>query len=185
MDNPRLSMSILLIEGARVLGMTRPDDVTPDGAVLAEDGAIVALHAEAKKRGEEAAAAGRPVERVDARGLWLLPGFVQTHVHLCQTLLRNGPDDLALLPWLSTHVWPGEAAHSEETLEISARLGLAELLAGGTTAVLDMGTIRHTDAIFRAAAASGMRVTTGNVLMDDPATCPESLYAETHEALAE
>src|SRR5450631_2414884 len=139
-DNPLLGMDILLVEGARVLGMTRPDDVTPDGALLVEDGAIVALHADARKRSAEAVAAGRRVERVDARGLWLMPGFVQTHIHLCQTLLRNGPDDLPLLPWLKTHVWPGEAAHDEETLEISARLGLAELLAGGTTTILDMGT---------------------------------------------
>ena len=185
MDNPRLGMSILLIEGARVLGMTRPDDVTPDGAVLAEDGAIVALHAEARKRGGEAAAAGRPVERVDARGLWLLPGFVQTHIHLCQTLLRNGPDDLPLLPWLKTHVWPGEAAHDEATIGVSARLGLAELLAGGTTAILDMGTVRHTDAVFRAAEASGMRVTSGNALMDDAVTNPAELCVSTEEALAE
>jgi 5-methylthioadenosine/S-adenosylhomocysteine deaminase len=178
-------MGTLLVENACVIGMTRPSDVTPDGALLVEDGAIVALHEEARKRGAEAAAAGRPLERVDARGLWLMPGFVQTHIHLCQTLLRNGPDDLPLLPWLKTHVWPGEAAHDEETLEISARLGLAELLAGGTTALLDMGTVRHTDAIFRAADASGMRVTSGNALMDDASTNPEDLLLGAAESLAE
>src|SRR5664280_1503727 len=138
-------MNILLIEGARVLGLPRPADVSSVGA----------LHADARKRGAEAIAAGRRLERVDARGPWLMPGFVQTHIHLCQTLLRNGPDDLPLLPWLRTYVWPGEAAHAEASLEISARLGLAELLAGGTTALLDMGTVHHTDAVFRAAEASG------------------------------
>ena len=178
-------MNILLVEGARVLGMTRPDDVTPDGALLVEDGAIVALHGDARKRGAEAVAAGRRLERVNARGLWLIPGFVQTHIHLCQTLLRNGPDDLSLLAWLKTHVWPGEAAHDEASLEISARLGLAELLAGGTTALLDMGTVRHTDAVFRAAEASGMRVTSGNALMDDPSTNPEDLLMGASESLAE
>jgi 5-methylthioadenosine/S-adenosylhomocysteine deaminase len=178
-------MSSLLVEGARVLGMTRADDVTADGALLAEDGSITALHGEARKRAAEMEASGRAVERVDARGLWLMPGFVQTHIHLCQTLLRNGPDDLPLLPWLSEHVWPGEAAHDEETLGISARLGLAELLAGGTTSILDMGTVRHTDAVFRAAEASGLRVTSGNALMDDPVTNPEDLQLGTAESLAE
>src|SRR5450830_1909428 len=149
-------MNILLIEGARVLGMTRPADVTPDGAILVEDGAIVALHADARKRGAEAVAAGRRLERVDARGLWLIPGFVQAHIHLCQTLLRNGPDDLELLPWLRGHVWPGEAALDEETMAVSARLGLAELLVGGTTALLDMGTVRHTDSIFHVAEEMGV-----------------------------
>jgi len=71
------------------------------------------------------------------------------------------------------------------TLEVSARLGLAELLAGGTTAILDMGTAHHTDAIFRAAVSSGARVTSGNALMDDPATNPAGLYRETGAALEE
>jgi 5-methylthioadenosine/S-adenosylhomocysteine deaminase len=175
----------LFVEDALVIGMTRPSDVTAGGHVLVEDGVITALHGDAGRRRREFAAAGRPFERLDASGLWLLPGFVQTHIHLCQTLLRNGPDDLPLLPWLKTHVWPGEAAHDAATLEISARLGLAELLAGGTTAILDMGTVRHTDAVFRAAEASGMRVTSGNALMDDPATNPEELHAGTDESLAE
>ena len=178
-------MTPLFIENALVIGMTTPSDVTPGGHVLVEDGVIAALHGDAERRAREIAAAGRPLERLDARGLWLLPGFVQTHVHLCQTLLRNGPDDLPLLPWLRTHVWPGEAAHDEATLEVSARLGLAELLSGGTTAILDMGTVRHTDSVFRAAEASGLRVTSGNALMDDPATNPEELRAGTEESLEE
>jgi cytosine/adenosine deaminase-related metal-dependent hydrolase len=175
----------LLVDGARVIGMTREDDVTEDGALLVEDGAITALHGEARKRAAEREAGGTPIERVDAAGFWLLPGFVQTHVHLCQTLLRNGPDDLPLLAWLSAHVYPGEAAHDEETMELSARLGLAELIAGGTTSLLDMGSVRHTDALFRAAAASGARVTSGNAIMDDPDSCPADLVAGTDAALAE
>ncbi|MBK9090300.1 MAG: amidohydrolase family protein [Holophagales bacterium] len=178
-------MRTLLIENALVAGMRSADDLHPSGAVWAEEGIIRALGSEARAAAAAAGARGEPVERVDAEGLWLFPGFVQTHIHLCQTLLRNGPDDLPLLPWLKTHVWPGEAAHDEETLFLSARLGLAELAAGGTTAILDMGTVRHTDAVFRAAEASGLRVTSGNALMDDPSTNPPGLFAETEEALAE
>ena len=178
-------MNPLLVDGARVIGMTREDDVTEDGALLVEDGAISALHGEARRRAAEMEAGGTRVERIDAAGFWLLPGFVQTHVHLCQTLLRNGPDDLPLLSWLTAHVFPGEAAHDEETMELSARLGLAELIAGGTTSLLDMGSVRHSDALFRAAAASGARVTSGNSIMDDPDSCPADLVAGTDAALAE
>ena len=178
-------MTPLLLENALVVGMTREGDVVRGGAVLVEDGAIAALHGDARRRGAEIAAAGRPLDRIDAEGLWLLPGFVQTHVHLCQTLLRNGPDDLPLLAWLEEHVFPGEAVLDEETMEVSARLGLAELIAGGTTALLDMGTVRHTDAIFRAAAASGARVTSGNALMDDPATTPPTLLTAAGAGLDE
>src|SRR5262249_16742232 len=45
---------------------------------------------------------------IDARGAYLLPGFIQTHVHLCQTLFRGHADDMALLDWLRTRVWPME-----------------------------------------------------------------------------
>lgn len=178
-------MSLLLVDGALVIGMAAPDDVTKNGKVLVDGTRIRALHGEAVRLAAQAEARGERVERLDASGLWLLPGFVQTHIHLCQTLLRNGPDDLELLPWLSTHVWPGEAALDPATLEVSARLGLAELAAGGTTAVLDMGTVRHTDAVFRAAEASGLRVTSGNALMDHPGTCPPYLFAPGDEGLEE
>jgi cytosine/adenosine deaminase-related metal-dependent hydrolase len=178
-------MMSLLVENALVIAMTREGDVVPNGALLVDGGAIVALHDDARKRASEITAAGRPLERLDATGLWLLPGFVQTHVHLCQTLLRNGPDDLPLLPWLEKHVFPGEAALDEETMDVSARLGLAELIAGGTTALLDMGSVRHTDAIFRAAATSGARVTSGNALMDDPAANSPALRTTTRAGLDE
>lgn len=167
-------MTRFSIEGGTLLGLTAPGDIRPSTDVLAEDGRIRA----------EFSGPG-PVERLDARGKWVLPGFVQAHLHLCQTLLRNGPGDLELLPWLRGHVWPGEAAHDDETLSVSARLGLAECLSSGVTAVLDMGTVRHTDALFAAAAASGIRYVGGNVLMDDPRTTPPTLRATAEEGIAE
>lgn len=175
----------LLVENALVIGMTRAADVTPGGALFVEDGFITALHADARLRADAVERGGGLVERLKADGLWITPGFVQAHVHLCQTLLRNGPDDLELLPWLRRHVWPGEAAHDEETMAVSARLGLAELLAGGTTTLLDMGTVRHTDSIFQVAREMGVRITCGNALMDDPATNPAELCAPAAEGLAE
>ena len=115
----------------------------------------------------------------------MLPGFVQAHLHLCQTLLRNGPENLELLPWLESHVWPGEAALDAETMSVSARLGISECLASGVTAVLDMGTVRHSDVLFSTAARAGIRYTGGNVLMDDPATAPGALQEEAAAGLAE
>jgi len=103
---------------------------------------------------------------IDLKGKLVIPGFVQTHLHLCQTLFRNLADDLELLDWLRLKIWPMESAHTEESLYSSARLGIAELLAGGTTTILDMGTIRHTDAIFAAAEEMGIRAFIGKCLMD-------------------
>jgi len=174
-------MSRLLVEGGTLLGLRQPGDVRP-GDLYAEGGTIRAVGEEARRL---AAVAGEPVEKLDAGGKWVLPGFVQAHLHLCQTLLRNGPEELELLPWLERHVWPGEAAHDVETMGISARLGLAECLASGVTAVLDMGSVRHADALFRAGGRAGIRYTGGNVLMDDPETTPVNLRARAADGLAE
>ena len=178
-------MSRLLIEGGTLLGLTTPDDVRADTDLYAEDGRVRATGEEARRLAAGAERRGAPVERMTARGHWVMPAFVQAHLHLCQTLLRNGPDDLELLPWLARHVWPGEAAHDPWTMSVSARLGIAECLSGGVAAVLDMGTIRHSDALFESAAAAGIRYVGGNVLMDDPSTTPSVLRAPVEEGLAE
>jgi 5-methylthioadenosine/S-adenosylhomocysteine deaminase len=175
-------MSRLLVEGGTLVGLAEPGDIRPATDLYAEGGTIRAVGEEARTL---AAVPGEVIEKLDARGVWVLPGFVQAHLHLCQTLLRNGPEDLELLPWLERHIWPGEAAHDAETMGTSARLGLSECLASGVTAVLDMGTVRHSDALFRAAARAGIRYMGGNVLMDDPETTPVNLRARAEEGLAE
>ncbi len=175
-------MSRLLVEGGTLLGLADRKDIRPATDLYAEDGTIAGIGESARQL---ASVPGEPVERLDARGKWVIPGFVQAHLHLCQTLLRNGPEDLELLPWLANHVWPGEAAQDAETMAISARLGLSECLSAGVTTMLDMGTVRHSDALLRCAARSGIRYTGGNVLMDDPETTPVNLRARAQDGLAE
>jgi 5-methylthioadenosine/S-adenosylhomocysteine deaminase len=121
---------------------------------------------------------------IDCQGLVILPGLVQAHIHLCQTLFRGLADDLALEDWLAKRIWPLEAAHTEESLYWSAMLGAAELLLGGTTAILDMETVRHTGAAFEALASVGLRATAGKCLMDAPSN-PAPLREETDHALQE
>ena len=104
--------------------------------------------------------------QIDCRDRWLLPGFVQTHVHLVQTLFRDLAADLELMDWLRTRTWPFERAHDPSTTRDAARLGIAELLASGTTSILDMATVHHTDEVFRAAAEAGIRMTCGKAQMD-------------------
>jgi cytosine/adenosine deaminase-related metal-dependent hydrolase len=77
----------------------------------------------------------------------VLPGLIHGHLHLCQTLFRGLAEQSDLLRWLRESIWPLEAAHTEASIAASARLGLAELIAGGVTCVNDMGTVRHTEVI--------------------------------------
>ena len=115
-----------------------------------------------------------------------MPGLIQAHVHLCQTLFRGLADDLRLEDWLVRRIWPLEAAHIEETVYASALLGAAELLLGGTTAILDMETVHHTGAAFQALERTGIRATAGKCLMDvHPEGAPLELVETTDAALAE
>ena len=118
-------------------------------------------------------------------GRWILPGFVQTHVHLCQTLFRGAAERRDLYHWLSEVIWPLEAALDERTMEISAEAGIRELLAGGTTCVLDMGTTRHTEAILKQASALGIRGMFGPALMDRGPSAAQPLLRSGAEALRE
>ena len=131
--------------------------------------------------------AGSAEEEIDAAGCIVLPGFVQAHVHLCQTLFRNLADDLELLDWLRERIWPMEAWLDASAIAAGARLGLHELISGGTTTLLDMGTVRHTDALFQAAEDSGVRYVGGKCLMDfdDEGIVPEGLIEPLEPALAE
>jgi cytosine/adenosine deaminase-related metal-dependent hydrolase len=125
-----------------------------------------------------------PAERsIDTTGLVIVPGLVQAHLHLCQTLFRGLAEDQRLLAWLRERIWPLEAAHDPDSLHASAQLGIAELLLGGTTAVLDMGTVHHTDALFETAAACGIRYTGGKALMDAGEGLPAGLVEPTAVAL--
>jgi len=122
---------------------------------------------------------------VDASGAAVLPGFVQTHIHLCQTLFRGSADDLSLLDWLKKRVWPMEAAHTAKSVRASARLGIAELIKGGTTCALTMETVNYTDEVFKAVEETGFRATVGKCMMDKGVDVPRQLHEDTTESLEE
>lgn len=103
---------------------------------------------------------------VDASRLVAVPGFIQTHIHLCQTLFRGLADDLALLDWLQLKIFPFEAAHNARSMRASAMVGIAELIRSGTTTILDMGSINHEEEIVRALDETGLRAFIGKAMMD-------------------
>lgn len=166
-----------MLAGARVVTLD-PGRRVLDADVVVSEGRIAEL------RSRPARPRGRRGAELDCTGLILIPGLIQAHIHLCQTLFRGYADDLALEDWLTQRIWPLEAAHTEETVYWSAMLGGAELLLGGTTALLDMETVRHTDAAFHALKEIGLRATAGKCLMDAPAN-PPGLVEPTAQALQE
>lgn len=167
----------MLLRGGRVVTMDAGRRIL-DADLALDGGRIVSL---VERSGKTPSPKGAVL---DCTGLVILPGLIQAHMHLCQTLFRGLADDLPLEDWLAKRIWPLEAAHTEETLYWSAMLGGAELLQGGTTAILDMETVRHTGAAFQALETLGLRATAGKCLMDSHAN-PPSLREPTDVALQE
>lgn len=168
----------LLIKGATVVTLDSKNS-TFDGDVLIEGTRIVDL-------GESLGAiANKSRKVIDARGRVLMPGFVQTHIHLCQTLFRGSADDLSLIDWLTRRIWPMEAAHTAQSVYASARLGIAELIRGGTTCALTMETVNHTEAVFRAVEECGFRATIGKCMMDKGNDVPAALREQTEDSIAQ
>jgi 5-methylthioadenosine/S-adenosylhomocysteine deaminase len=121
---------------------------------------------------------------INAEGMIVLPGFVQSHVHLCQSLLRGQADDQPLLDWLDT-ITGLEFRHTPETLYASARIGLAEMIKSGTTSIIDMGTLHYQDSIFEAILESGMRAQAGKAMMDLTENLPPLLQETTEDSIKE
>jgi len=177
-DNPPLeplhprNMSSILIKQGTIVTMDERDSIVR-GDLLIEGDRIASVGGN-----------GQFADTViDASGCVVIPGFVQTHIHLCQTLFRGSADDLALIDWLKKRVWPMEAAHTAESVAASARLGIAELIKGGTTCALTMETVNHTGEVFRAVEESGFRATVGKCMMDKGDEVPAALQEVTDDSI--
>jgi 5-methylthioadenosine/S-adenosylhomocysteine deaminase len=165
----------LLIRNGLIITMNDRLDIV-DGDVSIQDGRIAAIGTDLP---------GRHAKTIDARGGFVLPGLIQTHIHLCQTLFRGYADDRPLMDWLRQRVWPMEAAHTPSTLRAAARLATTELLTTGTTAVLTMETVHDTDAVLEAVAESGLRATVGKCMMDSSREAPDRLQEPTRTSIDE
>jgi len=154
------------------------------GDLLVRDGAIAAL-GDAVPAALRELPRGRAEESYDASGALVLPGLIQGHLHLCQTLFRGLAEQDDLLRWLRESIWPLEAAHTPASLAASARLGLCELIASGVTCINDMGTVRHTEVLGEVMESAGVRAVFGKALMDQGRGVPRALLDDTGAALDE
>lgn len=168
-------MSSILIKNAEIITMNEKEEIV-QGDIYVVDDRITDI-------GKDLSYAASKV--IDASGKTVIPGFIQTHIHLCQTLFRGQADDLELMDWLKQKIWPLEASHDEESIYYSAMLGIGELLQSGTTTVVDMETVHHTDSAFQAIAQTGIRALAGKVMMDKGDEVPVLLRENTKTSIQE
>jgi cytosine/adenosine deaminase-related metal-dependent hydrolase len=170
----------------------RPDLAIQNGLVLpmVADGEYFAGNVEIGDGRISAVARGpqedtKPAQILDADGAAVLPGFIQGHVHVVQSLLRHQADGLELLDWLQHRTWPYEASLDGDGVEAAAELGIVELLSGGTTTALDFGTTHDHHRVFSAAERLGIRLVSGKTHMDVGDGAPPTLLEDPDRSLAD
>jgi 5-methylthioadenosine/S-adenosylhomocysteine deaminase len=165
-------MGDLLIKNAKVWP-SAGREVIEKGSVLVRNGRIVQC----------GVFKAQAATVVDADGCLVMPGLIQGHIHMCQTLLRGIAEDLPLMSWLRGYIWPSEAAHDRASIRASALLTCAELIRGGTTAFLSIETTRFTDETFQVVDETGLMGAIGHCLMDESGGYPP-IAVPNEEALA-
>ena len=143
------------------------DTILRDASIVVDDDRLADLGA----AGEVAARRGKSkFDRViDGRMLAICPGFIDSHVHLSETLSRAVfPDNLNTRAWVFHWAKPFYAHITEEDEYCGALLGMTEMLRAGTTCFLDMGSQYDPGIVVRAAEQTGMRGVTGRHAADNP-----------------
>lgn len=129
--------------------------VLRDASVYVEDGRIAEV---GKKTHQEAD------QVIDADGMILLPGLVNTHTHAPMVILRGYADDMPLQEWLSERIWKVEPNMTSETCYWGAMLACLEMIASGTTTFNDM--YFSVEDVARAVDKSGMRAILSSLILE-------------------
>lgn len=140
-------------EHCTILTMDIKDRIIEDGALVVDNGQIISLGD--KKEMEKAYPQS---EKVDLGGRPVMPGLINNHFHLAQSMFRGFTDDMTIEPWLFERVWPLQAAHDENTFLAGARLAILEMSKSGTTTFVESMIVNYgLDALFEEVSRSGMR----------------------------
>jgi 5-methylthioadenosine/S-adenosylhomocysteine deaminase len=152
----------LIVSGGTVVTMDAEKRLIENGAVAVAKGEIVAVGTATEIARRFAAR-----QTINAQNKVIIPGLINTHTHIPMSLFRGISDDLDLQEWLTKYIFPAEAKNvTEEFVRAGTRLGLAEMIRGGTTTYCDMYYFE--DAIADETAKAGVRGVLGETIIDFP-----------------
>ncbi len=158
-------MASILISGGTIITIDEHRRVIRDGAVLVENDRIAQVG-----KADQVKAEPRAEFEINAKGTVILPGLIDTHVHLAQALLRGCADDTSLIDWLQKFVWPLQGNFEAEDGKVSAELCMLEMIKSGTTTFLE--SLLHSrygfDGIAESVQNSGMRGILSKTVMGLP-----------------
>jgi 5-methylthioadenosine/S-adenosylhomocysteine deaminase len=153
----------ILIVGGTIVTMNADREVIENGAIAITNGKIDLM---GTRRIIERNSRAKRV--INATGKVIIPGLINTHTHVPMSLFRGIADDMDLQEWLTKFIFPAEAKNVNEAfVRAGTRLGLAEMIRGGTTTYCDMYYFE--DAIADETKKAGMRGVLGETVIDFPA----------------
>lgn len=129
-------MKGILIRHATIVTVNPKREILFDGAMLIQEDRIMRIGRDLDVFSGLAADL-REIDVIDASGKIIFPGFINTHNHLFQTLLKGLGDDMCLKDWLRTMTFPAAAHLDEEDCYYAALTGLLENIRSGVTTSLD------------------------------------------------
>jgi cytosine/adenosine deaminase-related metal-dependent hydrolase len=157
-------MGRFFFKGGFVIPVDGSRRIIANGGVIVEDdriemvGEYDALRAEA-----------RGAEVIDTENCIIIPGLIDTHVHLAQALIRGVvPDNVTLVPWLRDWVWKFLPLYDQMDARASAALCILEMLKTGTTAFIEIHLHSRYgfDGIAELVERSGIRGVLSKSIMD-------------------
>jgi len=159
----------MIFENATILTMNPKREVIEHGAVVIEGKRIAAVG-----KTKEIVAQHPQLPRINCNGNLLLPGLIDTHVHLAQCILRGYTDDkkFEFLDWLTGRIFPILGNMTPEDGLASASLCVLEMIKSGTTGFIEVLLAEHYgfDGIAKMIEEAGIRAALGKIVMDmDPA----------------
>ena len=136
----QINMNIL-IENGLILTMTAAKDsanIIFKGSIVIEGNNIKMVTDDHSKIEDFKHAHKTDITVIDASGKIVMPGLINAHTHVAMALLRSISDDVPLMEWLNQHIWPIEGKMTSSDILIGAKLGILEMMLGGTTTFVDM-----------------------------------------------
>lgn len=174
-------MTATRITNATIVTMNPARDIVK-GEILIEGNRIKAITPD----GQTSPPVAPDARTIDAQGQIVIPGLIQSHFHSTQVIFRGLADELELMDWLRTRIWPMEIAHTAESNALGARMTAAELLRSGSTAIIDMGSAYHQDVVFETMRDIGFRGLFSKSMFDIPDQgAPHIAVQDTEECLRE
>jgi 5-methylthioadenosine/S-adenosylhomocysteine deaminase len=173
----------LIIRGGTIITMDADRRIIEDGALCIDGSRIIAVGQASSIEGRYGAR-----DKMDARDKVIIPGLINTHVHLFQTFLRGVGQDLPAIEWLHTAIDPVVGRLTAEDSYLSAFLGCVEGIKSGTTCMVEYNYANPhpdiPDAVIHAFRDAGIRGILARGILDTGDLHPDVIH-DTDSELAE